>query len=324
MSEEQSIVVFAFEIPPEGRAIEIPQEDFGNEFEHPVWIHLDANDPSSRDIARIAAKDIDEASLEALFDREARPRTLQVGDNALIALRGVNLNENAEAEDMVGIRMWVTPKRLVSVRYRRLKTVMDIGARTRAGKGPRSTGDLVTAICERLLERMEPKLGELDDHTDAIEERVLDDPGPELRQEIVEIRKSAILFRRYIAPQKEAIAALRSTDFPWLAPKHRRELQESLDRVTRYVEDLDAVRERAQIVKDELANMLSDKLNRNLYVLSVVTAIFLPLGALTGLFGINIGGMPGVESPYAFPIFSGTLLAIVFGQIAFFKFKGWF
>lgn len=324
MSEQKGSVVFAFQIPPEGRCIELEQHELNGPFEHPVWIHLDANDPGSIELAKQVATDIDDASLSALFDREARPRTLQVGGNGLISLRGVNLNENADAEDMVAIRMWVTPDRLISVRYRQLKTVLDIGARTRAGKGPRSTGDIVTAICGRLLERMEPVLTELDDDTDAIEERVIDEPNAELRQDITEIRKSAILFRRYIAPQKEAIGTLRTADFSWLSLQHRRQLQESLDRVTRYVEDLDAIRERAQIVKDELASMLSDKLNRNLYVLSVVTAIFLPLGALTGLFGINIGGMPGVENPNAFAIFSGSLITLVVGQIAYFKIKSWF
>ena len=92
----------------------------------------------------------------------------------------------------------------------------------------------------------------------------------------------------------------------------------------RYVEDLDTIRERAQIVKDELSNMLSDRLNKNLYILSVIAAIFLPLGFLTGLLGINIGGVPGSDNPNAFWIFNAGLLVLISLQIWLFRKLKWF
>ena len=113
-------------------------------------------------------------------------------------------------------------------------------------------------------------------------------------------------------------------DIKWLDESHKRHLQEAYNHVTRYVEDLDAIRERAHIVKDELANMLADKLNRNMYVLSVIAAIFLPLGFLTGLLGINVGGIPGAENTSAFVIFCTILAIIVIAQIIVFKRFKWF
>ena len=92
----------------------------------------------------------------------------------------------------------------------------------------------------------------------------------------------------------------------------------------RYIEDIDSIRERAQITKDELTNALSDKMNKNLYMLSVVAAIFLPLGFLTGLLGINVGGIPGAETANAFFIFCVILVAVICSQIALFKYLKWF
>ena len=84
------------------------------------------------------------------------------------------------------------------------------------------------------------------------------------------------------------------------------------------------IRERAQIVKDELVNALSDRLNRNMYVLSVIASIFLPLGFFTGLLGINVGGIPGAENSEAFYIFCGLLVVLVIAQIIIFKKLKWF
>jgi zinc transporter len=171
---------------------------------------------------------------------------------------------------------------------------------------------------------MEPVMTELDDQIDVIEQTILENPDPSERDDIINIRKRAIIFRRYIAPQKDVMTHLRISEQPWIDSSHKRHLQESLDRVTRYVEDLDAIRERSQIIKDELTNALSDRLNKNLYILSVISAIFLPLGFFTGLMGINIGGMPGVDNSNAFWIFTGILGVIVALQISIFKKLKWF
>lgn len=61
-----------------------------------------------------------------------------------------------------------------------------------------------------------------------------------------------------------------------------------------------------------------------MYILSVIAAIFLPLGFLTGLLGINVGGIPGADNPYAFWIFIAMLTTLTTGQIALFKALKWF
>ena len=68
----------------------------------------------------------------------------------------------------------------------------------------------------------------------------------------------------------------------------------------------------------------AEQLNRRMYVLSIVAAVFLPLGFLTGLLGINVAGIPGSESPWGFLIFVALLCALVGGQLWYFRKKGWF
>ena len=103
----------------------------------------------------------------------------------------------------------------------------------------------------------------------------------------------------------------------------RLRLRESADRTTRFIEDLDLARERAVVVQEELLSRLSEKMDRTMYVLSIVAAIFLPLGFLTGLLGINVGGIPGADFKGSFLIFCIFLVLIVGLQIWIFKRKKW-
>lgn len=289
-----------------------------------AWVHLDGNDPASRTWLENEIPYLDHIIVDALLAEETRPRILEFEEGALLILRGVNLNKDEQPEDMISIRLWIDQHRIISVRRRPLKAVKDIRDRLVAGKGPKDAGEFIAMLATRLFDRMEPVFSELDERLDDVEELVMDNPDTSERQPITSIRKQAIVFRRYIAPQRDVIAHLRTSEQPWLDSMHKRRLQESLDQVVRYIEDLDTIRERAQIVKDELSNALADRMNKNMYVLSVIAAIFLPLGFLTGLLGINVGGIPGADNGYAFFIFCAMLIGIVALQVVIFKKLKWF
>lgn len=101
-------------------------------------------------------------------------------------------------------------------------------------------------------------------------------------------------------------------------------MEEELDRVTRHVEELEELANRTQILNEELRNVHAERLDNLAYVFSVVATTFLPLGFLTGLLGVNVGGMPGLEHPFAFWIFTAMCFGLALVMIAFFKMLKWF
>ena len=288
------------------------------------WIHLDANAADVKSDLKKLIPQFDSLAIDAVLDRDARPRSLVEEEWSYLILRAVNFNEGEDTHDMIAIRVARGARFLVTLTYRDSRTIGRIAAIKPARLAQLSSGDLMVKIVNLVTDFKEAVIDQLQDQMDALEARVLDAPKVELRRQIVEIRKQAILLRRYIAPQKEAIGIFRKDADELISDKNRRSLADNWDTITRYLEDLDAVRERASVIKDELVNILSDRLNRNLYVISVITAIFLPLGFLTGLFGINIGGMPGTEDSDAFSFFVWVLIALVGIQIVLFKWFKWF
>lgn len=227
-------------------------------------------------------------------------------------------------KDMVSIRLWVNTNHVFSLQRRSLKAIKDIQELIIAEKGPANTGQFISMLCKRLYERMDPVFSELNEKIDAIEERIIENVDTNERQSINSFRKQAIIFKRYIAPQKDIILNLINTEKKWIRSTNKRQLQENLNLITRHVENLDLIRERAQIIKDELVAGITDKMNKNMYMLSVITAIFFPLGFLTGLLGINVGGIPGTDNTNAFFIFCGILLGVILFQILLFKKLKWF
>jgi zinc transporter len=283
-----------------------------------VWVHLDRNDPQSQDWLRQDAG-LDPLVCEALLAEETRPRSTPVGNGVITILRGVNLNPGAEPDDMVSIRIWSDEHRIVSLRHRPVQAVKDLVALVEEGKGPKGSGDLLASLASRLSDRMAPVLANLDEVIDGLEEQVVETQSYQLRTQLGAMRRQAITLRRYIGPQREAVSGLQSESLAWLGDHDRARLREVGDRITRNIEDLDALRERAAVVQEELASRLAEQMNNNMYLLSIVAAIFLPLGLLTGLLGINVGGIPGTESQWAFAIVCAALLVLAWIQVAAFR-----
>ena len=107
----------------------------------------------------------------------------------------------------------------------------------------------------------------------------------------------------------------------WMEEHHRAQLGVIADRTALQVEDLEALRERAAVIQDEIMNQLSARLNRTMYLLSVIAAIFLPLGFLTGLLGVNLGGIPGSVWPWAFLV--ACIVFAVITAIEVWLFRRW-
>jgi zinc transporter len=287
-----------------------------------LWLHLDYESP--RSLHWLSAESgLPAVAAEALTADETRPRSVQLGNGLLLILRGVNLNPGADLEDMVSIRLWIEQDRIITLRHRKVMAIQDIRSEVAAGNGPTDAGGFLVELADRLLVRMGTALADIEEELDTLEDAVLGAESYDLRTRIGEMRRKVIRIRRYLAPQREVMAHLHGERMTWLEDRHRMLLRELADRVTRYVEDLDAIKDRAAVAQDELGARLSEQMNKTMYVLSIVAAIFLPLGLLTGLLGINVGGIPGTENHWAFVIVCGLLLVIAIVQTWLFRRMRW-
>jgi zinc transporter len=283
-----------------------------------LWIHLDRTGAEAQRWLTTEAA-LDPVVSEALLAEETRPRSLAVGDALLVILRGVNLNPGADPEDMVSLRFWIDAHRVITLRFQHLMAIEDIRNAIAAGKGPKTAGEFMTMVSGRLMDRMAPTIDSLDEQIDNLEEEILEAQTQELRGKLASLRRQAIMLRRYIAPQRDAMSRLSNERISWVSNMDRARLREVTDRVTRYVEDLDAARERAAVTQEKVANRMAAQMNRTMYVLSLVAAVFLPLGLITGLLGINVGGIPGEKNPFAF--FAVTAILVVIAVVLVLTFR---
>ncbi len=285
------------------------------------WVHLNRVDEQ---VQRWTMEEsgIPEAAARALLADETRPRVGYFERGTLINLRGANLNPDVD-EHTVVLRAWIEEGRLITYEKHPIIAVRDIARRVKEKGGPRSPGDVISRVVVRLIERLEPMIDELDDTLYGLEDRAINVDTHVDRAELATLQRKLIALRRYFAPQREAMLKLAAGEGHAFTPADLVRLREASNHLSRLLEDLTAANERSLVAQSEQAAQTSEAQNRRLYAFTLVTIIFLPLSFLTGVFGMNVGGLPWVNSSQGFLLVSALMIALAIVAAGWMVWKRW-
>ncbi|MGO1080871.1 CorA family divalent cation transporter [Inquilinus sp. CA228] len=268
-----------------------------------VWLHLKLTDTRARHwLAHHAA--LPPAVAQWLLDGPDRVH-LQRLDGCLVgAANGLHHDFAFEPDQISRLRFCLGPHLLVTGRRHPLRAVDEIRRSLAAGRAPATALGMLALIAEHLAAEAEAIVEKLMDEVDGIEDRVLDDRSTsrtiEDRQALGRIRRSAAALRRHLLPEGAAFAAGLNELPDWADPAGRSALSAAAERFRRAARSLDEVIDRARMLQEEIAAQRAEAMNRSLLVLAILTAVFLPMTLITGIFGMNVAGLPGLETPAAF------------------------
>ena len=288
-----------------------------------LWLHLNYSEPGVKKWLR-KSSGVPDLAARALLQADIRPRCVPVDSGLMLFLRGINLNPGAAPDDMVSIRIWIDGQRIISLAQHHLQTVDDMSEAMQQGVDLEKPGDFLTMFVNRLLNRANTVVEDLSDTIDELEGAVIDLEDPGLREQLSDVRRQAITLRRFLAPQREALNRLVIEKTSILSDNQRLYLREDSDRLTRLIEELDADRERAGVIHESLLSRIAEQTNQRMYVLSIIAAIFLPLSFVTGLLGVNVGGIPGMNNELGFSFVILLMLFLAGALWAFFHWRRWF
>lgn len=289
-----------------------------------LWVHLLRNAPGVSDWLGAQGLALPAPTAALLTSEDTRPRAFREGNALVATLRGINFNPGAAPEDMVSMQLWSDGVRVVTLRRRPLQTPRDTLADIDEGAGPGDAGALVNSLVDYMISRMNRLIVDINEQIDRLEDED-DDGATERRMDVISrIRRDCLALKRHMSPQHEALEKIARDAPDWFRDHDRRAIAEDIARLGRYLADLDISKESALLLQDELRTRALAGSQRTSYLLSIVAAIFLPLSFLTGLLGINVGGMPGAEQEQAFWIVAGICLAIVLVELVLFRRWKWF
>lgn len=282
-------------------------QDLDKQPQSGCWYHLQ-RDGEGLD-AWLKQAGIPEPLVDALIEEDTRPRFQRLKEGFVLLLRGVNLNEGAVPEDMLSLRILSYKGTIYTVRKQPFKAVTQLREMLEKQTGPVDLDDFLVQLVEQLNLRIEDVINAVEVSIEQFDQQGFDKTA-EQQQTLSTLHRRLLRLNRFVRPQLAALDKFTSVSERWTDNELHQWLLNERDTTQRLLEQIDMMLEQLWMQRELLQQAVAEKMNRNTYWLSVIAGVFLPLSFLTGVFGINIGGMPGVENENAFEIFAWALVGI--------------
>ncbi|MDR0722717.1 MAG: magnesium/cobalt transporter CorA [Treponema sp.] len=289
-----------------------------------TWININAlKDPLAiHPLAEIF--NIHPLTIEDILDREQRPKAEEFADYLFITLKAIIRHEEEIGFEQISLIL--TPDTVIT--FQEIPGDSFHGIRRRImdniGKIRRMGADyLAYAIIDSVVDEYFLTLDTLGDGIEDFEERALDENDTSLISDLQKVKQTLIRIRRVIWPLRENLISLLRLDSNLINQELEPFLKDLQDNVIQVVETLETYRELLAGVMEVNLSALSNRMNKVMKVLTIISTIFIPLTFIVGVYGMNFAYMPELEHPYAYPITWGVMVFIAGGMLLFFKRRHW-
>lgn len=264
-----------------------------------LWLHFNlAHAHAIRWMQRHAP--LPDTFFEALRESAYSTRIERDDDALMGVLNDAHFDFAFEPFDIATLWICVLPHLVVTARVHPLRSVDALRTAVRNGQAPRSS----VALLEQLMRTQAAGLVDIvrgvTQRIDSIEDELLAGRLNHKRARLGVLRRLLVRLQRLLAPEPAALFRLLQHPPAWMGADDVQELRDSTEEFSVVLRDMQGLQERIKLLQEELAASVQEANSRSLFVLTVVTVLVLPINILTGLLGMNVGGIPLASSEHGF------------------------
>jgi len=186
------------------------------------------------------------------------------------------------------------------------------------------TDYLAYLIIDKIVDEYFSSINHLEDHIENLEERATKTSDDTYIEEIQETKKYLLLIKKAILPLKNNLLIISRQESFFQTGEIKPFLQDLIENLDHAVTQVEHYREWLSSVMEVNLSVLSYQLNKVMKVLAMISAIFIPLSFIAGIYGMNFDVMPELRYNFGYFIVLGVMLLVATIMIAFFKVRKWF
>jgi zinc transporter len=280
-----------------GTQADAPNEPEG-EF---VWLHFSLSDASAESWMRRHLALAPEF-FEALRDGSRSTRIEDAGDHLVAVVNDVAYEFSFDPSEIATLWMTVTRRLAISARSHPLKSIDRLRQAVKDGCQFDSSMALLNHLMNDQGDVLVRIVRDATVQVDAVEDTLQRGQLQRRRADLGKLRRVLVRLQRLLAPEPGALFRLLRQPPSWIAEGDLEDLRQGTEEFSLVLRDLTALQERIKLLQEEIAAQVSEQTNRSLFTLTVITVLGLPINICTGLFGMNVGGVPFNQEPYGFAV----------------------
>lgn len=280
--------------------------------------------------------DLHPLALEDTLHTGQRPKVEVYEDQIFIVVQMI-YRDASERLCIEQVAMFLRKGILITIQEEPDSDVFDpVRLRLRDGRGKirKSGADyLAYALLDAIIDHVFPVLEAIGDNIEVLEDAVTEEPNPVCLKRLHEMKRSLMMLRRFTWPERDVINSLLHDDTGLITKSTKVYLRDCYDHAIQIMDLIESYRDVTSGLMEIYLSVVGLRTNEVMRVLTVISAIFIPLTFVAGVYGMNFApdangerlpwNMPELYSPYGYVGCLVLMALIAFGQILFFKRKGW-
>lgn len=291
-------LICGYQLQEQGPAREVTADGIVQALAQPdkvTWLHFNLSDARARrwllDAAFLPA-----ALREVLQDHDENRRVESTDGGLLLVISDFTYEDESDPSEVAALWCYAGRQLLITARLHALKSSDELRQRMRTGINAASGIELAAQLLDIRTARIKQLASDMTRQLDDIEDEILAGNIRQQRAQLGRSRRLCARLRREFAPERADLVRLLHRSTQPLAEADRGMLESSVENLAFAIEEIAEIYERAKLLQEELASRLAENTGRNLYVLSLLTAVLLPMTLITGVYGMNVAHLPGANS----------------------------
>lgn len=289
-----------------------------------IWVDIENPDKKEMDILRDVFN-FHPLAVEDCEHKLQRPKVDNYKDYYFVVLNeftGGDINKHFTYSQLY---IFLGNNYIVTLHWNALKVIGD--TMERIINGPyifdRGIDFILYNLFDTLVDDYFPLADSIGDKIDKIEENILMNPGKQVQNDILVLKRNILKLRKVLSPQREVLNILLRHDFPLIKEENRLYYMDVYDHMLRIYDLLDTYMDLLTSTMDLYMSQISNRMNEVMKVLTMITTIMMPLSLIAGIYGMNFKFMPELETRYGYFAILGLMALIAGLEILYFKKKKW-
>jgi magnesium transporter len=189
----------------------------------------------------------------------------------------------------------------------------------------RGAAFLLHQILDQIVDYYSPVLDDFDERIDQLEADIfgLKRPNNTILSDIMDLKRGVLRLRRISAKQREVLLRMSRGEFPLIDPQILPFFRDVHDHIVRVTDLAESYRDLISGSLEAYLSVVSNRMNEIMKVLTIFSAIMLPLTFIAGVYGMNFDNMPELHSRYGYYTVWSIMIAVAVGMLFFFWKRGW-
>lgn len=290
---------------PEGGAVWIDMEGRGRDYEK-----------------RLRRMGFHPLAVEDVFTLQHQPKLEEYPDHLFLIVRGLDFNR--QRLETLKLAAFVEPRRLITFHRAPMRSVATV--RRRLEETRRGSVDMIHLlyqIYDEMVDLYFPVVEEIGREIEEVEDDVFAGPDQEQLERIQALRRRLTTVRRAMMPHRQVFNRLASRQVPMIDEAEAVYFRDLYENVFRLGESTDHLREQLSSARETYHSAVAQRTNDVMKVLTLFSAVLLPLTFIAGLYGMNFEHMPELDSRYGYFVVLGAMAVLAGGMLAWFRHRGW-